>query len=148
MKIDTATFGEIEIEEEKVISFEEKILGFEDYTEFTVIDSLDDDVFYWLQSIEEPELSFIMIAPGQLLDDYQITLTDKFEKKLAITADTPLEEIVVYTLVVVEGEGERIRTNLKAPIIINAETGKAGQLVLTEEYPTRYYLFKEEKVSG
>ncbi|MCK8827022.1 flagellar assembly protein FliW [Natroniella acetigena] len=147
MKIETKLFGEIDVQEDKIITFSDPILGFEDYTQFTVIDSLDDELFYWLQSIEEPALSFMMINPLNFVKDYQITLTDKFQEKLDIDQDTKNEDIVFYTFVAAEDE-TKLRTNLKAPIIINTESRKGGQLVLQKDYPTRYYLFNEEETAA
>ncbi|WP_408955666.1 flagellar assembly protein FliW [Natroniella sp. ANB-PHB2] len=145
MKVKTELFGEIEISEDKIITFAKSILGFEEYTKFTIIDSLDDDLFYWLQSLEEPGLSFIMINPVEFVSDYKVSLTDKVQERLEITQETSEEDIIIYTLVVVENDGERIRTNLKAPLVINAASKKAGQIVLEAEYPTRYYLSEAEK---
>ncbi|WP_027339045.1 flagellar assembly protein FliW [Halonatronum saccharophilum] len=142
MKIKTNMFGDIEIEEDKVIIFEKPILGFEEYNKFTIIDSLDDQVFYWLQSIEEPDLAFIMVNPNSFVDDYKVNLTESIQKKLSIDK---VEDGILYTLVVVEDEGARIRTNLKAPIIINTKNRRAAQIVLESDYPTRHYLLDESK---
>ncbi|MDI3547007.1 MAG: flagellar assembly factor FliW [Halanaerobiales bacterium] len=144
MKIETTNFGIIEVEEEKIISFTESILGFEDYKEFAIIDSLDDEVFYWLQSVEEPELSFIMINPLQFVEDYEISLSEKFQKKIELGS---ADDVVIYTLVVIGEEGSFVSTNLKAPIIINAKNRKAGQIILKKDYPTRYYLFRKDNVA-
>ena len=148
MEINTENFGKIEIEADKVIEFSAPILGFDNYTEFTMVNSLEDDIFYWLQSIEDEELSFIVINPFEFVKDYQINISDKMEDKLELTDD---DELIVCTLVVVRDEGSRITTNLKAPIIINATKNKAGQVVLETDYPTRHCLWEEEKreeVSG
>ena len=60
MKIFTSRFGDIEIEEDRVISFPEGILGFEDLKKYAVIDMEEDNPLMWLQSIEEPALAFII----------------------------------------------------------------------------------------
>lgn len=141
MLINTVTFGEIEIEKEKIITFENKILGFEEYNQFTIINSPDDETFYWLQSLQEPELSFIMVNPVSFVEDYNIIISDKIQNKMDIKS---LEDIVVYTLVTIGKNGQYISTNLKAPIIINTKNNQAAQLVLDSDYPTRYYLFQEK----
>lgn len=81
-----------------------------------------------------------MIDPTRFVNDYRVDLTDNLQEKLEISE---IEEVVVYTLVVVEGEGNKVRTNLKAPIIINTKSKKAGQIVLQDDYPTRHYLLDE-----
>ena len=140
IKVKTKNFGSIEVEEEKVIKFKNQILGFDDYNKFTIIDSLDDEVFYWLQSIEEEELSFMMVNPFDFVDNYEIDLLDK---ELDLIDASEKSELYVYTLVV--ANKGKIRTNLKAPIVINQDNKKAGQFVLRKEYPTRYYLLGSEQ---
>ena len=141
MFVDTSNFGKIEIEESKIIEFVEVILGFEEYSRFTIIDNLEDDIFYWLQSLDRPELSFIMINPLMFVDEYKINVSSKTRKMLELKGDS---DIVFYTIVVIDQSSGDIRTNLRAPIIINAGNNKAAQIVLDEEYPTRFYLFKPD----
>ncbi len=150
MEIESSNFGRIDIEEDKIIEFEKPILGFDKYSRFTIIDSLDDDLFYWLQSIKEPNLSFAMINPADFVEDYQVSLNDKFSRNLGLN-EVEDGDVIIYTLISVGENGSYVSTNLKAPIIINAQSRKAGQLILNEDYPTRYYLVKDDKtveVSG
>lgn len=143
MLVETSNFGKIEIKKEKILDFVEPILGFEDYNKFTIIDNLEDDIFYWLQSLDRADLSFIMINPLAFVDDYKISIPLKYQQKLKLAEDS---EVVFYTIVVIDQSTGDIRTNLRAPVIINAENNKAVQLVLDEEYPTRFYLFKTDPV--
>ena len=144
MKVETEIFGEIEVAEDKIITFKEEILGFEDYSQFTIVDGLEDAPFYWLQSIEEAELAFMLVDPLQFVNDYEVVISDSFKASIGIDDSTEQDDIVVSTLVVVEDE-DKIRTNLKAPIIINSATKQAGQFVLRDDYPTRYYLLDEKQ---
>lgn len=141
MFINTTNFGKIEIDDNKIINFTETILGFEEYSRFTIIDNLEDDIFYWLQSVDEPNLSFIMINPSEFINEYNISFSQKIQQRLGLKKDS---DMVIYTIVVIEQLTGNIRTNLKAPIIINAENNKAGQVILDEDYPTQYYLFKSD----
>lgn len=141
MLLETSNFGKIEIEQEKIIDFIDPILGFEEYKKFTIIDNLEDDIFYWLQSLDRPDLSFIMINPLAFIDEYNISIPLKFQQRLKLEEDS---EVIFYTIVVIDQSTGDIRTNLKAPVIINVENNKAVQLVLDEEYPTRFYLFKAD----
>lgn len=141
MFLETNNFGKIEIPENKIIYFAEPILGFEEYHRFTIINSLEDDLFYWLQSVDEGNLAFIMINPLQFIEDYRISLPARIEEKLAFKEDS---DLVVHTIVVIDQNTGDIRTNLKAPLVINAENNRGAQVVLEEDYPTRFYLFKGE----
>ena len=54
MKLKTRFFGEIEIDEKKVIDFEEGLPGFENLRKFLFMtDENEDAPFCWLQSIED-----------------------------------------------------------------------------------------------
>lgn len=141
MLVETSNFGKIEIKKDKILDFVEPILGFEDYKKFTIIDNLEDDIFYWLQSLDRPDLSFIMINPLAFVDKYNLSIPLKFQQRLELGEES---EVVFYTIVVIDQTTGDIRTNLKAPVIINAGNNKAVQLVLDEEYPTRFYLFKPD----
>ena len=61
MKVNTSRFGEVEIKEEKVITFEDGVLGFENYKKYILLE--DGSGFYWLQSIENGELALDCMAP-------------------------------------------------------------------------------------
>lgn len=145
MIIETANFGKIEVPESKIIDFTEPILGFEDYQKYTIIRGLEDEPFYWLQSLDEGDLAFIMINPFQIFEDYSFNLPTKAKDKLAVKEDSVL---LINTIVVIDQDTGDIRTNLKAPIIINGDNNKGAQVVLEEDYPTRFYLFKGEMTAA
>ena len=63
MIIDTVRFGEVEVEENRVIHFVEPILGFEKSLRYVILDHAEDSPFKWLQSADEPELAFVVTNP-------------------------------------------------------------------------------------
>ena len=76
MKIQTTRFGEIDIDESKIITFTEPILGFPDSKKFVLLDNAK-SLFKWLQSTENKELAFVMIDPLQIMDNYEVSVTDE-----------------------------------------------------------------------
>lgn len=149
MIVETVNFGKIEVPENKVIHFAEPILGFEDYHKYTIIRGLEDEPFYWLQSLDEGELAFIIINPFHFFKDYSFNLPQRIREKLEVKEDS---EVLINTIVVIDQDTGDIRTNLKAPVVINGDNNKGAQVVLEEDYPTRFYLVKgetavEERVS-
>jgi len=139
MNIQTRDFGEMEITKDDIITFDEKIYGFEEYSDFIMI--YDDEFngeYTWLQSTEEPGLCFIMANPV-LVSDYA---PDFLKEANKILGEGELE----YWLMMVVHEDIRMSTvNLKSPIIINLDNRKAMQLILEEDYPVKHYLFKDKK---
>lgn len=139
MNILTRDFGEVEISKEDIITFDEKIYGFEEYSDFIML--YDDDFngeYVWLQSTEEPSLCFIVANPA-LISNYNPDFKAAAEKALG-------KGKYEYWLMMVVAENIKDSTvNLKSPVIINLDTKKAMQLILEEKLPVRYNLFQTVK---
>ncbi len=139
MNIQTRDFGEVEITNDDIIKFDEKIYGFEEYSDFVMI--YDDDFngeYVWLQSTEEPGLCFIMANP-MLVSDYKPEFMAEAEKLIG------KGNLEYWLMMVVNEDIEKSTVNLKSPVIINTDNHKAMQLILEGTYPVKYYLFQDVK---
>jgi flagellar assembly factor FliW len=148
MKIKTRNFGEIEIEKEKIIIFEEGIPAFEEEKEFIIILNEDkENPFHWLQSINNQDLSFIVINPFEIFSDYDILLPQTAINKLKIEKE---EDINIYTIVVIPADMKKMTTNLLGPIVINTNERLGKQVILDDErYTTKHFIFNQDsKVGG
>ena len=55
MKVNTRLFGEIEVAEDRIITFTQGLMGFEEYTRYTLIyNSEKKGRIMWLQCLDEP----------------------------------------------------------------------------------------------
>lgn len=147
MKINTINFGEIEIAEDKIIFFQEGLPAFEDEKQFVIILNEDEDnPFHFLQSINTPELSFVILNPFEIFKDYDILLPETAISKLKIKNE---EDVVIYTMVVIPEDMTKMTTNLLGPIVINTK-GKLGKQVILEEnkYSTKELIFKDSELGG
>ena len=52
MKINTARFGEIDIDETRIFDFALPIIGFNELKKFIILDINQESMFKWLQSVE------------------------------------------------------------------------------------------------
>lgn len=147
MKINTANFGEIDIDEEKIIEFKDGIPGFEDEKHFTVILNEDtDNPFHYLQSVENGELSFIIINPFEIFPEYDFKIPKISKDKLNIKNE---KQVCVYTIVVVPEDMEKMTTNLQGPIVINVDEKKGKQVILDDNrYNTKHYIFNQNPAKG
>lgn len=147
MKLHASSFGEIEIDEENVLTFPEGIPGFEQYKKFIVINNPDEEnPFDWLQSVDNEDLAFVIINPFFAFPDYDITIPESAIEKLKIKDET---DIFVYTIVVVPENIEDMTTNLSGPIIINGKEKLGKQVILEDNrYITKHYIFKKEESRG
>ena len=142
MKITTNHFGELQIPDENIITFENGIPGFLDYTKYIIInDEEEDSPFCWLQSIEEPELAFALVNPYLVHEDYNPNLPKGEVEKLGEGTD---KDYSILSIVTVPEDMEKMTANLTAPIVINLKTKKATQMIIDgNDYPIKYYLFNQ-----
>lgn len=142
MKLNTKNFGEIDICEEKIISFPEGIPGFEYEKEFVIINNEDEQSpFHWLQSVNNPELAFVIIDPFVIFSDYTIDLPKTVQDKLNIKDE---KDVAVYSIVVVPKDVKKMTANLLGPIIINVKERLGKQVILDDtRYTTKHYIFPQ-----
>ena len=143
MILDTVKFGQIEIEEDRIFEFELPIIGFDELKKFIILDPSKDNLFKWLQSVEEPGLAFPIISVSALDYDYSIDLSDSVVSSLEITNP---ESLLVMNVTSIPQDNPRGTTiNLLAPIIFNLDNHKAGQVVLSGSgYDISFPMFKKD----
>ena len=145
MLVKTKCFGEVDISEEKVIEFEDGIMGFEEYKKYTIIyDNTDGDksTISWLQSMDEPGLALPIINPFSVKEDYNPTVEGEVIDRLGTMND---ENTVVFVILTVPADVKKMTANLRAPLVINADTRKACQVIVeNDQYPIRYKVFNED----
>lgn len=131
MNIYTKLFGEIEVDIKKVITFDEGIIGFEEYKQYMLIhDSEKEENFIiWLQSIDEPEFALPVINPLTVESDYNPMVEDELLKSLGAMEEAPL----VLSVLTVPQDITKMTVNLKAPLVINPISLKGCQLIVEDE---------------
>lgn len=141
MQINTSNFGEIEFDDKDKIVFNEGLLGFEDKKEFLLLNNYDTEdpvPFMWLQSVEDPELTFVVSIPFFLKKDYEVDIEESVCEKLDIK--TP-QDVGIYTICKIRKDFKDMTVNFQSPLIINANTKMAHQIVM---YDSPYKL--DEKI--
>lgn len=138
MIIDTKFLGKVEISGEAIITFDEGILGFEDTRKYAVLDMDENSMFKCLQSVEHPQLAFIIINPWDAVKDYVIDIDDN---ELSSLGSIDLKDFALYTLVTINQNS--ITTNLVGPLIINIVSRKGKQVVLYKSsYTTKHNIIE------
>lgn len=127
MLVHTERFGPIEVPETKLIRMQKPILGFENLETFVLVEQDDFHPFMWLQSVEQPELAFIVANPVVFFPDYRVEVHQKEVGDLLIDS---LEHVEMYVIVTVPEDPEHISVNLQGPIVVNTDNNLAKQLVL------------------
>ena len=131
VNLSTNRFGNLIIEKENIITFEQGLLGFEELTQFAIIAVEECLPFEWLVSLEDPVVAFPILDPTLLFSDYKPSLTKDDLVLLDIKKEMDVEMVCIVTL----GETpENVTLNLKGPILINMKNKMGKQIVLTEDY--------------
>lgn len=141
MIIQTERFGELHIEEEVLIDFPEGILGFEALRQFVLVAREHDRGFAFLQSVEQPDLAFVVTDPLGFRPDYRPLLADADRAVLQWDGEAPLQ---VLTILTVPEDVRDITANLLAPVVIHVEK-RIGRQVVQENtsFSTRHRIVDE-----
>lgn len=145
MKLQTSQFGEIELTDDRVLTFTKGIPGFEEMKKYVLLpaDESSDSPFFFLQSIESAELCFFLVDPFSFFQEYDIKLAEQLVERLEL--EEPTDAIVLST-VSVTGDMKDATTNLKAPLVINNRKKLGMQIVLDNKtYQIKQRLFQTEQ---
>ena len=142
MKITTKIFGEIDIAEEKIITFVNGIIGFPDLKKFTLIYNEEKGTgagIRWMQSMDEPNFAIPVMDPLVVMDTYNPVVDDEIFKGIGeLTSDNTL--VLVSTTI--PTDITQMSVNLQGPYIINVDERKACQVIVdNDEYPVKYYIY-------
>ena len=119
-------FGEIEYDPENTLLFPEGLVGFENLRNFVVMPNKKDGPLFWIQSVEDPQVAFVLTDPTNFYFDYKLVPDGREREKLGITDD---DECLIVSVVSVPAD-RKITLNLAAPILFAPETNRALQVIL------------------
>ena len=142
MKVNSRIFGEIEIDDNKIIHFPSGIIGFPEMTDFAIIydeEKGKDAPIRWMQSLQEAGFALPVMDPLLIVKTYNPEVDDNY---LIPLGEMREEDTLVLVTVSVPRELEKMSVNLQAPIVINAETRRAAQIIVNpERFPVKYYVY-------
>lgn len=138
MEVRTTRFGVVDIAEDRVIHFSKGLLGFTGQTRFCLLEPGDDACFFWLQSVDEPSLAFVITDPSLFIPEYSVPIRPEQMTELRLNK---LEDAQVF--VIVNKVESTLTGNLQGPIVVNTVTRCGEQMVLAEKrWTTRHPLVK------
>lgn len=127
MLINTSRFGEVEVDPSRIIRFPKGLLGFPRHQQYVLLEAGQDSYFWWLQSVDMPELAFVVTDPSLFVPTYQVPLR---EEQMAEMGMASLEEAQVFVIV---NKREHVLTgNLQGPLIVHLASRVGEQLVLSD----------------
>ncbi len=141
MIITTSRFGQLEVDPDRLITFDDGILGFPKHKQYALVQTGEGSGFYWLQSVESQDLAFVVCDPRLFVADYQAPV--KLDDLESIGLDDP-ENAQIFTIV--NKVGDLLTGNFQGPLVVNVVSRRAKQLVLSDKrYSTRHPLMRIPK---
>ena len=142
MKINTRIFGEIEVADDKMLTFDNGIIGFPELKHFTLLHDEEKGTgvgIRFLQSIEEPSFALPVMDPLLVKEDYDPQVNDEL---LAGVGELTPENILVLVTVTVPADLTKMTVNLQGPFVINVDERKACQIIAEgNEYPVKFPIY-------
>lgn len=149
MTVMTRLFGEIQVNDDKIVTLPQGIIGFPDLKLFTLIfdnEKEDKGSIMWFQSLDEPQFALPVMTPSTVVPDYNPTVNDELLSPLGEFTE---DNLYVLVTVKVPADLKEMSVNLKAPIIINTDTLKGGQIIVEDEdLPVRFKIYDLVKNGG
>lgn len=138
MEIETTRFGRLTVDDDRIMHFPKGLLGFPNFTRYALIQTGEENYFFWLQCVDEPNLAFVVTDPSIFFKDYEVPIREETQLELEMTDINFAQVFVICNKV-----DEWLTGNLLGPIVVNAQNRRAQQIVLTEKkWTTRQPLLK------
>ena len=138
MEIVTSRFGILEVDDQRIVTFTKGLLGFPGKSRFALIQTNEENYFFWLQSLDEPSLAFVVTDPSTFFKDYEVPLREETQLELELE-----DAVTTQVLVICNKIGDWLTGNLLGPLVLNVANQLATQVVLTDKkWTTRQPLLK------
>jgi len=126
MKKIASRFGDIEYDPANTLLFPEGLIGFETLRQFVVMPNEKDGPLFWIQSVEDPQMAFVLTDPTNFYYDYKVVPDGREREKLGIGEGDACHVVTVVTV----PPDHNITLNLAAPILFAPQTNRALQVIL------------------
>ncbi|MDS0524122.1 flagellar assembly protein FliW [Clostridium sp. SHJSY1] len=122
------------------VLFKNGIPGLEEYKNYILEKSEELEPFNVLQSKENQGLGLVVISPFEVMQDYEIKLSENTIKNLEIKEPN---EVLLCTTVTLNSDLDKVTTNLRAPIVINLKNGLGEQIIVdNDKYKIKHPISK------
>jgi flagellar assembly factor FliW len=137
-EFETVRFGAMNIPDNQQVEFARGLLGFEKLRQFVHLQLEDEAPFGWLQSLEDPQVAFVVVNPAVFFPHYKIEIDPR---ELGDVHPGPNERLEILGICTIPNSFSEVSMNLLGPLVINTATRKGKQLVLNRSgYTTRHKL--------
>lgn len=134
ISVSSQRFGLLQRTEEETLMFSAGIFGFELQQRWLLMGDREHGSLYWLQNIEQVDLSLSVVDPREFVRDYALhAMRDQLR---SIWNGT--EQLIVLS--VLTEYQDRLCLNLRNPIVINPHRQLGRQIVVADDRPLQHVL--------
>jgi flagellar assembly factor FliW len=126
--ITTTRFGKLKIDQKRLLHFPEGLLGFPENKDYAILEHRKESPFCWLQSINSPELAFVVTNPLNVKKDYLENLSP--DEREFFEPENGGNLIVFAIVTIPPGEVEKMTVNLLGPLVIDTASRIGRQVIL------------------
>ncbi len=140
MDVETTRFGVVGVDDTRLITFPAGLLGFTAYKTYALLQPDSNGAFLWLQSVEAPELAFVVTDPRLWVRGYEVPIRREQMQELGLES---LDDAQIY--VIVNRYDRSLTANVQGPLVVNAANRRGMQVVLAEKrWTTRHEIVQLE----
>jgi len=145
LKVATKAYGLIDVDERQKIIFPQGLFGFEKLKDYLLLDA-ERQPFYWLQSMDEEDVAFVLVNPFLFRPDYEVNVSNDEVDGIGIRSP---EKALIFSIVTIPQDGSPMTANLQGPLIINRDARMGKQAVLTDDrWKTKHDIMAELAATG
>ena len=144
IKVQTSRFGEITVQEDKLIIMTSPFLGFPESKRFVLRPHGPSSPFMWLQSVDNPKLAFVVIQPAILIPQYKPEIPGHIKRELQVPDGEQPDLLLILTIP--KDKPQEMTANLLGPVAINPAKRLAKQVLLDPvQYDACWPVFVESE---
>jgi len=126
MKTIKTRFGTVDYDPANLLHFPAGMIGFPTLHNFIVMPNKKEGPLFWIQSIDDPDIAFVLTDPSNFFPGYQVVPDETERTYLQISDETESFTLSVVTV----PPNQNITLNLSAPILFSPKTNRAIQIIL------------------
>ncbi len=145
MHIESTRFGTIEVRDDAVITFADGLPGLPGQ-QWSLVATDENSPFFWLHSIEHPDVALPVTSPWLFFSNYEVRLSDDEAARLGLS---DAGDAYIVCVVRAAEHLDEFTINLVSPLVINAGTRQGRQVINdTGGYSVRHPLFSEVELEA
>lgn len=141
--VKSSRFGDLTVPVDSIIELPTGLIGFARTQRFIMLEHKPP--FSWLQSVDEPELAFVIVDGGEFGEEYVVE-PPFGDKDIDLKED---DDFAVLVIITVRRDPKETTANLKAPVFVNLRNKKGVQVIF--DHPalsTRFPLWAQDSQEG